>query len=608
MPSADRWAVRREGGATYIAAVEPLAPYPRALAERLEHWAQAAPDRTFVARRGADGGWVRISYAEALTKARAIGSALLARRLDAERPVMILSGNGLEHALLALGCLYVGVPWCPVSPAYAQSQGDLAKLRYVFELMTPGLVFVDDTAAFARALDLAPAGSEIVAARAPDSRPATPFADLVATPPTSEALDAFAGLAPDAVAKFLLTSGSTGSPKAVINSHQMLCANQQMILQTLPGLRAEPPVLVDWLPWNHTFGGNKIFGLTLYNGGTLYIDDGRPAAGALADTLANLQAVSPSIYFNVPVGYEMLLPALEADAALRAAFFSRLELMFYAGAGLSPRTRDRLEALGGRTCGRPVPMHSGLGATETAPSCLWLGPELNDACDLGLPVPGVEVKLAPVEDKLEVRVRGPNVTPGYWRNPALTASAYDAEGFYCLGDAVRLADPDDATRGLVFDGRIAEDFKLSNGTWVSVGPLRTHLLAALHPLAAEVVIAGLNRGDVRALVFPAPAAMAAMTGDPDLATSVRHPKMRAAIAERLYAMARGQGAASRVSAVMLLEQPPSLDAGELTDKGSISQRGVLKARAEALERLYATAPSPDIVVAAQAAIARPFGQ
>jgi feruloyl-CoA synthase len=595
MSGLEGWTVRRDGETTYLRTVEDVAPYPRSLAERLIHWAHAAPDRTFLARRDSGGGWTRLTFAEALAKARSIGAALLRRDLSADRPVAILAGNGLEHALVALGCLYVGLPWCPISPAYSQSAGDLAKLRYVLDLITPGLVFVDETAAFARALDGIGEDVEIVAAHAADGRRATPLAAFEATADLSMADAACAAIDPDSIAKFLLTSGSTGSPKAVINTHRMLCANQQMILQSVPEIGDEPPVFVDWLPWNHTFGGNKIFGAALFHGGSLYIDDGRPAPGKFDATLANLREISPTLYFNVPAGFEMLAPHLEADAALRRSLFARCQLMFFAGAGLARDIGLRLERLALETTGRPIHMHSGLGSTETAPSALWLSPDLKPASDLGLPMPGVELKLAPVGDKLEARLRGPSITPGYWRNPELTAAAFDNEGFYRLGDAVRFVDAAEPRKGLVFDGRIAEDFKLSSGTWVSAGRLRAKLLTALKPFAHDAVIAGLNRKDVRALVFPDFAALRTLAGDKPQAALVVDPTVRQAFADRLRSFGADQGGAGRVSALLLLATPPLIDAGELTDKGSISQRGVLSARAAEVERLYAGMSDADVV-------------
>jgi feruloyl-CoA synthase len=360
MTAADRWVVREKGGAVYMRSAEPLGAYPVSLAERLVHWAREAPERTFLARRGPDGAWIRLTYGDALPKARAIGAAVLRRGLCADRPVAILAGNGLEHGLMSLGCLYAGVPWCPISPAYSQSAGDLAKLRHVLELVTPGLVFVDDTAAFARALDLAGDDAEIVAAQAGDGRAATSFSALSAgeglVPADLAAADAaFAAIGPDSIAKFLLTSGSTGAPKAVINTQRMLCANQRMILETIPALAARPPVIVDWLPWNHTFGGNKIFGLTLFHGGTLYIDDGRPVRGRFDATLRTLREISPTAYFNVPAGFEMLLPHLESDADLRRRLFADCALMFYAGAGLARDTMLRLEAVAAEASARPRP-------------------------------------------------------------------------------------------------------------------------------------------------------------------------------------------------------------------------------------------------------------
>jgi feruloyl-CoA synthase len=591
-----RWRYRREGETLYITAAEALQPYPRSLVDRLRHWAERTPDQLFLARRDHSGEWVSLSYAEVAVRVRAIASALVARDLNADRPIAILSGNSLEHALLALGAMEAGIPYCPVSPAYAQAGGDLGKLVDVFALLTPGLIFVDDAQAFSRALlEVVPPGVEVVAATGEaGDRPLTPLAQLLAHLPSPAAQAAFDSIGQDSIAKLLLTSGSTGSPKAVINTHGMLAANQQMIRQAIPSLGDTPPVLVDWLPWNHTFGGNKVVGIALYNGGSLYIDDGRPAPAGAEITAANLKAVSPTHYFNVPRGFDLLLPALERDLALRHSFYRRLSMMAFGGAALPEATKGRLEHLGLEEAGRRIPMLTGLGATETGPFGLWSTPDMAPQATVGLPVAGAELKLAPVGDKLEARVRSPGVMPGYWRDPDRTAAAFDDEGYYRLGDALRLVDPADPARGLLFDGRIAEDFKLSSGTWVSVGPLRSAIVDALSPLAQDVVIAGINRDDIRILVVPEFKALNAVAPGVSPDEAVTSPAVQAVFIERLVNFCRDRASSQRVSAALLMAEPLRPEDGETTDKGSTSQKGVLSARADAVERLY-LGQGPDVI-------------
>ena len=444
-------------GHTLLRSAAALGAYPERITERLLKWAGEAPDRTFVARRDASGAWRRISYREALANARSIGQALLERGLCAERPLVILSENDLEHAMLALAALHVGVPFASVSPAYSLVSQDLGKLRYVLGLLTPGLVFVSDGARYAKAIAVLPRDAELAVGAAPRREP------------TAQVEAAHAAIRPDAVAKFLLTSGSTGLPKAAIQTQRMLTSNLQMIVDCLPFLAEEPPVLVDWLPWNHVFGGNHNYGITLYNGGTLYIDDGKPTPQLIGETVRNLREIAPTVYFNVPRGFEELVPHLRREPALREHFFSRVKMLFFAGAGLAQPVWDALDELAVQTCGERILWVSGLGATETAPSVTFTRTDGVRSGMIGLPVPGVEVKLAPVGEKLEIRARGPNITPGYWRQPELTRAAFDEEGYYRLGDAVRWVDPADHARGLFFDGRIAEDFKLSSGTWVERG-------------------------------------------------------------------------------------------------------------------------------------------
>src|SRR6266851_627304 len=490
-------------GTVYLRPKTPLGDYPARITDRLHHWADAAPDRVFMAERDRGGGWRQITYAELLTASRHIASALLKRGLSAERPVVILSGNAIDHALVAFGALYAGIPFCPVSPAYSLISKDYGKLSYLMKLLTPGLVFADDADKFAEALTAnVPEGTEIAAAYGSvPGRDVTLLADLMATPLHAALDTAHDQIGPDTTAKFLLTSGSTGNPKAVINTQRMICANQVMIRETMAFLKDEPPVIVDWLPWNHTFGGNHNIGLTLFNGGSMYLDQGKPMPGGIEETVRNLREISPTVYFNVPKGYESLLPYLRDDSALRAKFFHRLHAMFFSGAALSPFIWNSLDELAVQETGVRVPMLTGLGATETSPFFMSVTPATSRSGHVGLPVLGNDAKLLPNNGKLEVRARGPNVTPGYWRQPELTAAAFDDEGFYKFGDAIKPVDAGDFHAGFDFDGRIAEDFKLASGTWVSVGPLRARFVAACAPLVRDVVIAGINRDEVSAIVI-----------------------------------------------------------------------------------------------------------
>src|SRR4051812_37646760 len=448
---------RRADGTIYLRPKQPLGDYPVRITDRLHHWASTEPSRVFMAERNAAGGWRQISYAELLTASRHIASALLARGLSAERPIVILSGNSIDHALMAFGALYAGIPFCPVSPAYSLISKDFGKLGFVMKLLTPGLVFADDAAKFADALVNVPAETEVAASYgALPGREVTLLADLMATPEHPGLDAAHEAIGPDTTAKFLLTSGSTGNPKAVINTQRMLCANQVMIRETMAFLKDEPPVIVDWLPWNHTFGGNHNIGLTLFNGGSMYLDEGKPMPGGIEETVRNLREISPTVYFNVPKGDESLLPYLRADRALRAKFFGRLHAMFFSGAALSPFIWNSLDELAIAETGFRIPMLTGLGATETSPFFMSVRPDTSRSGHVGLPVLGNDAKLLPNNGKLEVRAKGPNVTPGYWRQPELTAKAFDEEGFYKLGDALKPADPHDFDAGFDFDGRIAE--------------------------------------------------------------------------------------------------------------------------------------------------------
>ncbi|MBK9607408.1 MAG: feruloyl-CoA synthase [Betaproteobacteria bacterium] len=593
---------RRPDGTLVLRSPAALQPYPSRAGAWLEHWAEAAPDRLFLQERGADGLWHGVTYAEAAQRVQRLGAGLLQRDLSAARPIAILSDNGLEHALLMLAAMHVGIPVAPLSPAYSLLSRDFGKLRAIVALLQPGLIFVADQAPFAAALAALQDAhdAEIVAGGATVGlRGATPLAALYALGGTSAVDRAAAAVTADTIAKFLFTSGSTGEPKAVINTHRMLCASQQARVQTWPFLAAQPPVIVDWLPWSHTFGGNHNFNLVLRNGGTLYIDAGKPAPGLFARTVANLREIAPTIYFNVPRGYDMLIDALRADAALRGRFFSRLRLLFYAGAALPQNLWDALGELAKETLGRPVPMVTAWGSTETAPlaaDCHFQAPRSGV---IGIPVPGTELKLVPENGKLEIRVRGANVTPGYWRQPELTREAFDEESFYRIGDAVRFLDPAHPERGLVFDGRIAEDFKLSTGTRVHVGNLRIHAIAALAPVAQDIVVTGHDGDECGFLIFPNVAACRAAAGladDAPLYNVLAQPAVRERVRAGMAALRdTGGGTSSFATRALLLLEPPAIDAGEITDKGYINQRAVREHRAGLVALLHADPPDPTVI-------------
>ncbi len=588
----------RADGCTIVRCPEPLRWYPARLTDCLEQWAQEAPERSFVARRStgaADAGqWRHVSYAQMLQRARAIGQALLDLGLSVERPLAILSGNDLEHLSLALGAMWAGVPCVPVSTAYSLVSQDFGKLRHILVTVTPGLVFASGPA-YARAIAATVASDVpvVLTEGELDGRSVRHFADLLATPPRAALDAAHAGVGPDTIAKFLFTSGSTLQPKGVITTQRMLCSNQQMLRQCLGFLADEPPVLVDWLPWNHVFGGNHNVGITLYNGGTLYIDDGKPTPAGIAETLRNLRDISPTIYFNVPRGLEELAGAMDHDAQLREVFFRRCKAFMFAGAALGQVVWDKLHAHAEAALGERVRVITGLGMTETAPACCFaVGTDVASG-HIGLPLPGVEAKLVPEAGpggKCEIRFRGPNVMPGYWREPGLTEAAFDDEGYYRTGDAVKWIDAAAPQRGLLFDGRTAEDFKLSSGTFVSVGPLRAQIVRAGDPCVQDAVITGLNRDDVGALLFPRADACRRLAGlgdDTPLPEVLHQPRVRdffQALADTLWRDATGS--ASRVARIHVLAEPPSIDHGELTDKGSINQRAVLARRAALVDALY----------------------
>jgi len=591
-----------ETGYIFSSAI-PLKPCRENLGQMLRHWAAQAPERTFLAERAPDGGWRRLSYGEVSRHANAIAQALLNRKLGPYRPVMILSGNAVDHALLMLGCFVAGVPVVPVSVPYSLLSTDHLKLRFIFEEICPGMLYVADAGMFATPLaSLNLDGVEIVASSGGlEERPVTPFSALLETTVTEEVDRALAQVGAKTVAKILYTSGSTGQPKGVINTHGMLCANQQMLAQVWPFTVQTPPVLVDWLPWNHTFGGNHNFNLVLNQGGTLYIDGGKPAPGMVEQTVRNLGEISPTIYFNVPVGYAMLLPHLEQDEALRNCFFKNLQLIFYAGAALPQDLWDRLEKVAVQATGRKVMMTSSWGSTETSPLATAAHFPLEKAGVIGIPCPGVSLKMLPNGDDYELRVKGPNVTPGYFRRPDLTAAAFDEDGYYRIGDAGRFVDPHDLAKGITFTGRVAEDFKLMSGTWVRVGMLRVAVLAAAAPVIQFALVTGHDREEVGILGWPNLAACRKLCADvPEdisVAELIRRPEIEEHLRQALTRFnAEQQGVTSRIARIMLMCEPPDSAANEITDKGSINQRAALQRRQELVERLYAEPPAEGVIV------------
>lgn len=598
-----------DGGVQYLSADQPLQPYGERMSDRLIHWAKTTPDETFVAQRaheanGKLGDWRRVSYAQSLDAARRIGQALLNRGLSPERPVVILSDNGIDHALLALACIYAGIPYSPASPAYSTISKDYSKLRHVINTLTPGLIWAEDGELYGPALAAAaPADCEVAVSRNADhpslkGRQVTLLAELLATEPTPAVDAAQAATTPDTIVKFLFTSGSTKLPKAVINTHRMWCANQQQMRQSMPVLTEERPVLIDWLPWNHTFGGNHNVGLVLNNGGTLYIDEGKPTPALIGETLRNLREIAPTLYFNVPTGFEAIANAMKTDDVLRKNFLSRVKMFFYAGASLAQPVWDSLFESAEREVGERIVMTCGFGMTESSPYGLFpTSPDLK-AGELGLPTPGMECKLVPVDGKTELRYRGPNITPGYWRSPEATAEAFDEEGFFCTGDAVLWIDPADPHRGLRFDGRIAEDFKLATGTFVSVGPLRARVITGGAPYIQDVVITGLNRKEIGALVFPTPAVRTLVDLPPD--APMEQVLTQHSVLQKFQSLVTdlsltATGSANRVTRMMLLAEPPSIDLGEVTDKGSINQRAVLKHRDHLVTALYDETPGHTVI-------------
>ena len=595
---------RQPNGVIYARSPQTLGEYPALVTDRLEHWGNRTPQRIFLAQRGPNGDWQSVTYAQALARVRRLARGLLDSGLSPDKPLMILSGNSVEHGLLALAAMYAGIPYAPIAPAYSLAVKEFTALSYLWQNFAPAMVFVDDGAKFGRPLKavLREGGATVVFhGSRPEGVPSISLAELEDADPSPGTEDAHRRVQPDSIAKILYTSGSTGLPKGVITTHRMLCSNQQMLCEVLQFLADGPPVLCDWLPWNHTFGGSHNFGIALYNGGSLYIDAGKPTKELFGETIRNLREVATTAYFNVPKAYELLVEHLRSDSALRKNFFTRLKCLFFAAAGLSQHVWDDLQNIAFETCGEEILVVTGLGATESSPYALSTGIEGAAAGHLGLPVPGVELKLVPVEEKMEARLRGPSITPGFWGRPELNAAAFDEENYYRLGDAIKFLDPQNPLKGFLFDGRLNEDFKLSSGTWVRVGPLRMRLLAHFGNLLQDVVLAGPDRAFTTALFFPAlEVCQELCTGLPERVTArevLARPEVRTVFREHLQSFAAAStGSSTCIQRAILLDMPPSIEMQEITDKGSINQKAVLKNRGELVDEIYLDPVSTRVLI------------
>ena len=587
----------RGDGSVLIRSNHPMVPPVRSIAHLFADRAAEHPDRNYLMQREpGHGPWRGVTYGEALREVEGIAQWLRDRGLGAEDAVMILSPNSIEQALLMLGCYTASVPAAPISPAYSLVSTDHAKLKHTFAVLRPRVVFAQAAAPFARAFEtLRAIDPDLVFVTADGGEGTIAYADLAATEPTGAVAEARDRIGHGTVAKYLFTSGSTGMPKGVPQTHGMMVH----VIAGQEGLRDddtptdEPPLSLDWMPWSHISAGNIHFNGNIAAGGTLYLDEGKPVPGLFETTIRNLYEVSPRVFGSAPVAFAMLAEAMERDPVLRRAFFRNLTSMGYGGATLSNDLYERMQALAIAETGERIPLLTMYGATETQGVTVvhWATERVGL---IGLPLPGTTLKLVPAGDKMEVRVKGPTVTTGYHRDPEKTAAAFDEEGFYKLGDAARFLDPEDPAQGLVFDGRVTEDFKLDSGTWVSVGTLRPDVVAAASPYLQDVVVAGQDKPIVGILAWPSAAALqtlaeAAPGSDP-------RPALAALAAERIAAFnATAGGSSRRIARMVLLDTPPSIDAGEITDKGYVNQRAALSARSEAVERLYANPPGDGVI-------------
>ena len=590
---------RRDDGTVVLRCQEPLGPTPSSIVAILRDHAAAHPDRDFLCERDDTGAWRRVTYAGMLAAANSIGQMLLDRGHAPDRPVALLSDNSINQAFMMFGAMTVGVPAMPVSPAYSLMSQDHEKLRMVIGHNDPSVIFVDNPAPFARALAALDMSGRTLVVGKMDGAPggAVPLSDWLSAVPGPDVDKVAATITQDTIGKILLTSGSTGLPKGVLNTHRMMVSNQVALVQVCSFLQDEPPVFLDWLPWNHTFGSNHNLNMALYNGGTMYIDEGRPVPGRIEATIANLKDVSPTMYLNVPRGFDLLLPLLEADNEARDGLFRNLKTLFFAGAALPKNVWERLDRLAVAVKGERVPITTSLGSTETAPAATFMNWYPKSAGNIGVPLPGNELKLVPNGDKLELRMRGPNITPGYYKQDDLTAKAFDEENFFCIGDAGKLEDEDDPSEGVVFDGRVAENFKLLSGTWVHAGQLRLQSIAAASPVIQDAVITGQDRDEVGLLAFISIEGCKSVAGDdPTPEELATHPAVQERLQTGLSAHNRDNpGSSTRIRRVVLMTEPPQIDAGEITDKGYINQRAVLTRRANIVDRLY-IGGDDDIVV------------
>ncbi len=595
----------RDDGSMLVKAESELAPYAEKLTDRLVHWAETKPDQIFIAQRDDQDEWQKLTYSETLQQVRSIASYLAKQNLSAERPVLVLSGNSIEQLLVGLAAMYIGVPYTPTSPAYSLISKDYEKLKYIHGLLTPGLLFCDDINDYASAINaLDITDCLVVSLKAAETDLKTDYdvvsyADVLSTPTTSEVEELNAKVNAETIAKILFTSGSTGMPKGVINTQRMICSNQQMLLSVFPFMEKEAPVLLDWLPWNHTFGGNHNVGIVIYNGGTLYLDNGKPVPKGIAETLKNLAEISPTIYFNVPKGYEILVHKLKDNPDIAKTFFRKLRVIYYAGAGMAQHVWDDLYALAEQYAGHRIPILTGLGSTETAPGALFSSVAESASGVVGTPAPGIELKLVPNLEKLELRIKGISITPGYWREDDKTKEAFDEEGYYCLGDALKFIDPQAPSRGFIFDGRVSEDFKLDTGTWVAVGNVRVAAIEHFAPLIQDIVITGRERGFVGGLVFPDVEHCRALIPDAgglSVEEIINHENVRNAFAEKLQAhAAQATGSSNKICSLILQSEPAQLDASEITDKGSLNQNAVVARRQNQVLDIYSADPSDRVI-------------
>lgn len=584
-------------GIVHVRSTQALGSYATSVPHAIAQWAQSTPDTIMVADRAPDGSWRTLTYGQVMSRIAPLAQALLDANLSPDRPLVILSGNEIEHLLLGLAAIWVGIPYTPVSPAYSLISTDYAKLKHIMALLQPGMVYASDGNAFGPAIAAAvPADVPVVVRHnPPQDRDCRTIAELEATTPGPGVERAHHGVTGDTIAKFLFTSGSTGMPKAVITTNTMMACNQEMIRTALPFLTDEPPIMVDWMPWNHVAGGSHNSGIAFYNGGTLYIDDGAATPKGIEKTVRNIIDVEPTVYFNVPKGFEMLVARFETDHAFRGAFFRRMKLLQYAGAGLSQYVWDGLDAAARAETGQRITIITGYGSTETAPFAFTTTWPVDRAGLVGLPAAGMDIKLVPNGDKMELRLKGPNVTPGYWKDAEKTREAFDEDGYYKIGDALKFADPNELSKGFVFDGRVSEDFKLSTGTWVNFASVRASMIAACAPLMRDVVLTGLDRNFIGALIFPDIAACRTLSGlgdDASDADVLVAPDVVAAFRERLGALAKkATGSSNHVARAIIMTEPPRIDLSEVTDKGSINQRAVIAARGDLVEAIYSVTPS-----------------